>query len=225
MHDTAPRLLAVAHGTASPEGAATTARLVAAIAAARPAVRVDLCFLDVVSPRLPDALDDTPTIVVPLLLSTGYHVQTDIPAAVARFPATRVARHLGPHPLIVDALVDRLGGDGDRNPAATVLVGAGSSRAEAAAELATTGELLGERLGRPVTVLTMGDDLSSAFAALPRPFEVATYLLAEGQFVTTLRTAAGGSAAVSEPLGVHPALVELVWTRYDEAGDPRIGVR
>jgi sirohydrochlorin ferrochelatase len=216
MHDTAPRLLAVAHGTASPEGAATTARLVTAIAATRPAIRVDLCFLDVVSPRLPDALDERPTVVVPLLLSTGYHVQTDIPAAVAGLPHVRVARHLGPHPLLVDALVDRLG-QGDRGAGSTVLIGAGSSRTEAAAELAATGELLAERLGRPVTVLTMADELPPAMAALPRPLEVATYLLAEGQFVTNLRAAAGGLAIVSDPLGVHPALVELVWRRYDTA--------
>ncbi|MDT4903177.1 MAG: hypothetical protein QOH52_1193, partial [Pseudonocardiales bacterium] len=56
-----------------------------------------------------------------------------------------------------------------------------------------------------------------AMAALPRPVEVATYLLAEGQFVTNLRAAAGGLAIVSDPLGVHPALVELVWRRYDTA--------
>jgi sirohydrochlorin ferrochelatase len=216
MHDTAPRLLAVAHGTASPEGAATTARLVTAIADARPAIRVDLCFLDVVSPRLPDALDERPTVVVPLLLSTGYHVQTDIPAAVAGLPHVRVARHLGPHPLLVDALVDRLG-QGDRSAGSTVLIGAGSSRTEAAAELAATGDLLAERLGRPITVLTMADELTPAMAALPRPVEVATYLLAEGQFVTNLRAAAGGLAIVSDPLGVHPALVELVWRRYDTA--------
>jgi sirohydrochlorin ferrochelatase len=26
-------------------------------------------------------------------------------------------------------------------------------------------------------------------------------------------------ATVAEPIGVHPALVELVWSRYDEALD------
>jgi sirohydrochlorin ferrochelatase len=214
MHDIAPRLLAVAHGTASVAGSATTARLVAAISAARPNVAVDLCFLDVVAPRLPDALDDRPTIVVPLLLSTGFHVQTDIPAAVGGYPNVRVARHLGPHPLLVDALVDRLG---DAAPAPhTTLVGAGSTRPEAAAELATTATLLGRRLERPVTVLTMGQQLRPAFEATA-PVQVATYLLAEGQFVTSLQRAVDGLGSVAAPLGVHPALVRLVWTRYDEA--------
>ncbi len=108
------RLLVVAHGTASAAGSATTARLVAAIAAARPQTAVEVCFLDVAAPRLRDALDDRPTVVVPLLLSTGYHVQTDIPQAVAGRAHIRVAAHLGPDPLLADALADRLGGSRGR---------------------------------------------------------------------------------------------------------------
>jgi sirohydrochlorin ferrochelatase len=211
-------LIAVAHGTASAAGSATTARLIEAVQAVRPDVPVELCFLDVAAPRLPDALaarGDAPAVVVPVLLSTGYHVQSDIPAAVAPYPQVRVARHLGPDPLLVDALVDRLGPtdiDGS-----VVLVGAGSSRPEAADELAATGRLLGERLGCAVTVHTMADDLAAAFAAAGRPVHVATYLLAEGQFVTTLRAAVDGLGTVAPPLGVHAALVELVWARYDAA--------
>jgi sirohydrochlorin ferrochelatase len=209
------RLLAVAHGTASPEGSATTARLVDAIRAARLDVRVDLAFLDVAAPRLPDVLDDRPTVLVPLLLSTGYHVQTDIPAAVAGYPQVRVAHHLGPDPLLADALLDRL----PRGPAerSVALVGAGSSRPEAADDLAGMAALLGRRIGSPVHISTLGEDVRAALAALPPPRQVATYLLTEGQFVISLRAAADGLAEVAEPLGVHPALVELVWQRYDEA--------
>jgi sirohydrochlorin ferrochelatase len=217
MSEAPPRLLAVAHGTASETGAATTAGLVDAIRSDRPDVHVDLCFLDVVAPRLAEVLDDRPTIVVPLLLSTGYHVQTDIPAAVADHSCVQVARHLGPHPLLVDVVLDRL-------PAGTggsvALVGAGSSRPEAAAELAELGRLLGRRIGAPVRVFDLGQDIRAALEQLSAPIRVATYLLAEGQFVTSLRAAADGVATVSEPLGVHPALVQLVWLRYDEALRP-----
>jgi Uncharacterized conserved protein len=206
------RLLVLAHGTASPAGSATTARLIDAIRAARASVPVELCFLDVASPSLTASLDERPTVLLPLLLSTGYHVQADIPAAVAGLDRTVVARHLGPHPLLVDVLVDRLPAGSDP----VVLVGAGSSRGEAVDELRTTGRMLTERVGSPVDVLTMGDDLRAAFAAHAR-VRVATYLLAEGQFVDTLRAAADGLGAVAEPLGVHPALVALAWLRYDEA--------
>jgi sirohydrochlorin ferrochelatase len=214
MHVPASRLLVVAHGSAAPTGSATTARLLTAIRAARPRVPVELCFLDVAAPRLTDVLDERPTVVVPLLLSTGYHVQSDIPAAVAPYPHVRVARHLGPHPRLVEALVDRLTGTGPA--ASTALVGAGSSRREAADELTATGRLLAERLRRPVTVLTVADDLRTELGALPAPVQVSTYLLAEGQFVTTLRDAAVGLGSVAAPIGVHRALVDLVWTRYDE---------
>jgi sirohydrochlorin ferrochelatase len=223
MQDIAPRLLLVAHGTASPAGSATTEALLTEIAAARRHVHVGLCFLDVAQPRLPEVLDTAPTVLVPLLLSTGYHVQSDIPAAVAGFRAVRVARHLGPHPLLADALADRLAAAADGTGATaggtTALVGAGSSRPEAAAELAETGRLLGRRLGSGVAVLTITPQLRARLAGLDGPVRVATYLLAEGQFLDSLQAAAAGLGPVAEPLGVHPALVELAWLRYDEACD------
>src|SRR5438132_276944 len=81
------------------------------------------------------ALDATPgpTVVVPLLLSTGYHVLTDIPGIVSGRADVRVARHLGPDPRIADMLAERLADARRGTPASTVLVGAGSSRPEAAA--------------------------------------------------------------------------------------------
>jgi sirohydrochlorin ferrochelatase len=51
---------------------------------------------------------------------------------------------------------------------------------------------------------------------LTPPVEIATYLLAGGEFHEGLRQAAAGIATVAEPIGVHPALVQLVLQRYDE---------
>ncbi len=202
-----PRLLIAAHGTDSRLGAATTTRLAEAVrdAAGCP---VDLCFLDVVGPSLDEALDadDRPTVVVPLLLSTGYHVQTDIPAIAAGRPHVRVAAHLGPDPLVVSALADRLG---PAPAAATVLVGVGSSRPEARPELERAGQLLGERLRRPVVAMTLFEDVRARLAALPGPVRVATYLLAEGQFFDRLCSAADelgpGVTADRSPPGAGPA--------------------
>ena len=210
------RLLLVAHGTRSADGLRTTRQLRDAVAAARPTVTVELCYLDVVDPRLPDVLtgDDGPTVVLPALLSTGYHVQQDIPAAVGDRPSTLLARHLGPDPLLVDAMFDRLpAGPGVPD----VLVAAGSTRPEAHAELAAVARLVADRTGVEVRVLTMTDDLDAALSAPGEPRRVLTYLLAEGQFVDTLRAAAGPTTGVGDPIGVHPALVRLVWARYDEA--------
>jgi sirohydrochlorin ferrochelatase len=217
-----PTLLLAAHGTHSAAGSATTAALLTAIATARPDVPVSLCFLDVAAPRLADALpaESRPTVVVPLLLSTGFHVLQDIPAVVAGRPHVRVARHLGPDPLVIDALVDRLAAVRGTAPvASTVLVGAGSSNPAAAGDLARAADQLAARLGRPVLVLTLGDDVRAGLAGAIAPVEVATYLLADGQFVDTLHAAAAsaGVATVADPIGVHPALVALVLARYDEA--------
>ena len=215
-----PRLLLVAHGTRSPAGSVMTSALRDAVASARPSVRVDLCYLDVADPTLAQALDgyDGPTILVPALLSTGYHVEQDIPATVAGRSDVVVARHLGPHPLLADALAERLADERHGvDVRATLLVGAGSSHPEAMTELVETADLLEARIGRSVDVSTIGADLYVAVDSLPVPFEVATYLLAEGQFSQSLRAAVAGRAMVSPALGTHPAVVERVLTRYDEA--------
>jgi sirohydrochlorin ferrochelatase len=216
-----PTLLVAAHGTRSAAGSVTTASLVADVAAARPELRVALCFLDVARPSLADALAEhrEPTIVVPLLLSSGYHVLEDIPAVVSHRTNVRVARHLGPDPLVIDVLVDRLAtARGTTAVRSSILVGAGSSHPTAAAELALAAQQLATRLGRPVPVLTLAEDVRTALTAAPAPVEVATYLLADGQFAEALRTAAADTpvAIVSAPIGVHPALVALVLARYDE---------
>lgn len=216
---TTPRLLIAAHGTESATGSATTAALVDAVAAAAPDVQVGLCFLDVVGPSLADALaggdaSGARTVVVPLLLSTGYHVQADIPAVVRDRAHVRIAAHLGPDPAIISALADRLGAS---TAAATVLVGVGSSRPEARPELETAGRLLAERLGRPVTAMTLFEDVRGTLQRRPQPVQVATYLLAEGEFYTRLCAAADGLAPVAPPIGAHPDLVRLVLDRYRAA--------
>jgi sirohydrochlorin ferrochelatase len=219
MHESAVLLL-TAHGTASPSGSATTAQLCDAVRAARPGQPVELCFLDVVRPSLSEALDrlaGQETTVVPLLLSAGYHVQTDIPTAVAERSSVRVARHLGPDRLLVTALADRLAAArGSSVPRSTVLVGVGSSRPDAAADLEATARLLGDDLGRRVHTATLSADLRSRLTQLAQPLEIATYLLAGGEFHQAVCRAAAEIARVAEPIGVHPALVQLVLQRYDE---------
>lgn len=225
-------LLVAAHGTRSAEGTATTHALVDAVRARASELDVRLCFLDVATPSLADALDELgrrPTVVVPLQLSAGYHVHTDIPAVVAGRETVRVTAHLGPDPLLIAALAERLErARGDGAPAAsTVLAGVGSSRASARAELELAAARLGERLGRPVEVLAVDDTARDRLAQLPQPVEVAAWLLAPGTFEVLLRRAADGLARVSEPIGTHPALVELTLARYRtalEADEPAAGV-
>jgi sirohydrochlorin ferrochelatase len=216
----AATLLLAAHGTRSPDGSATTRALVDAVARRRPAVPVRLCFLDVAAPALGTALAElagTDVVVVPLLLSAGYHVQTDIPTVVAGRTGVRVSAHLGPHPAIIAALVDRLRVVDISNAATVALAGIGSSRSSARCEVDDAAGALAAHLGRAVTVLPLGPGFRDRLDALPAPVAVATYLLAPGGFFDSLRSAVAGRGMLSEPIGAHPAVVELVWQRYDAA--------
>jgi sirohydrochlorin ferrochelatase len=207
-------LLIAAHGTRSAAGSATIGALAEAVAAARPQVPVSLCYLDVAEPSLAAALDaqSGPVVVVPLLLSAGYHVTTDIPAMVAGRRQVQVARHLGPDPAVIDALIDRLVEAGG-NEGPVLLAAIGSSRSSAREEVERAATALAERVGRPVRVLSLG---AQRLTDMPAPYRVATYLLAEGGFLDQLRADADGRAVVAAPIGVHPAVVSLTWTRYDE---------
>ena len=76
-----PALVVCAHGTRNRSGAAVVDALVAEVADRRPALTVRAAYLDVQQPDLATVLTglgDAPTVVVPLLLSAGFHVHVDI---------------------------------------------------------------------------------------------------------------------------------------------------
>jgi sirohydrochlorin ferrochelatase len=230
-----PTLLAVAHGSSHPAAAATAAALVRQVERLAPVLDVQLAFVQHAWPTLADALDATgpDVVIVPLLLSTGYHLTTDIGGAVTAVdtaitagPARpRVAGPLGPDPLLVTALAGRLAQA--EVPAGTpvVLAAAGSSDPGAAVEVQAQADLLAGELGVPVV---------PAYAAAGRPtvpgavaelrartagqVAVASYLLAPGQFHDGL--AASGADWVTKPLGDHPAVAALVIDRYRTHREP-----
>jgi sirohydrochlorin ferrochelatase len=216
---TSPTLLAAAHGTRSPVGQATTRALISRVRGLRPGLSVELCFLDVLEPGLETQLSSLagPVVVVPVLLSAGYHVHDDIPS-VAAARAT-VARHLGPDRVLSEVLAARLAEAGGDAADSVALVASPSTRASAARDLADAAVDMGALLGRPVQPLTVGASLADSLATLPGRVGVATYLLSEGHFFDALRAAASeaGVVAVAEPLGADPAIAELIAARYDEA--------
>ena len=196
------------------------AELADLLRAGRPECDVTLCYLDVLEPSLRRALDGQPgpSVVVPMLLSTGYHVTQDIPAVTAGRPEVRVADRLGPHPLLTSALIDRLTEAGGAGADQIALVASGSSHSAAAVDLARAADDLADRFQRPVVLITLDANPAGRIAALTRDgtVAVATYLLAEGFFADQVRAAAPG-LPVAAPIGAHPAVVALVWRRYDEA--------
>lgn len=219
----APVLVGCAHGTASHPGRAAIRSILADVAARRPGLDVREAFVDVQEPAVADVvggLAPEPVIVVPLLLSTGFHVVHDIGAAT-RAARARAAAPLGPHELLVQILLDRLEAVDLGPDDAVVLAAAGSSDPAAAAAVGEVATALAASLGRPVPVgfgAGAGPRVSQTVAAARASAErvvVAAYLLAEGFFLDRLHET--GSDAVTAALAPDPRLADLVLARYDES--------
>ena len=117
-----PTLIAVAHGTRSPDGRRQIQELAAAVARRRPGLDVRLCYVDVQEPKVADIVPAVrEAVVVPLLLACGYHVRVDIAEAVAG-TGIPVTGPLGPDPILLDSMLRNL-----PEADAVVLVAAGSS--------------------------------------------------------------------------------------------------
>ncbi|MBD3943053.1 sirohydrochlorin chelatase [Microbacterium sp. NEAU-LLC] len=224
---TRPALLAISHGTSSPAGQAAVASLVDAVAARLPYTLVRLGHVDVQQPDVAASLDaipqGTPVVIVPLLLSAGYHVRVDLINQSAGRGDVTIAPALGPDDRLVDALIARLTPLAPAPEDALVLAVAGSSDDRANEDCRVTARMLGERLGREVAVgfLAAADPrLDVAVTAGGDRVVVADYLLAPGYF-HDLAVTLSGSAPVAPPLlgsDEPPAsLVDLVVDRYKGA--------
>lgn len=225
-----PVLLMCAHGTRSPAGEPVIEALRRLVALRCPDVDVAAAYVDVRAPLVGDRLaalcrDGRRVVVVPLLLSTGYHVEVDIGQAVAAHPGAVAVGPLGPHPWIADVLAQRLwqaGGPPEGRQVAVVLAATGSTRPGPADQVRRQAELLAMRLGRPVDVgfaaagaPTVAQAVAAARDSGARAVAVATYLLAPGVFHETLAEA--GADHVAAPLGAHALLADLVTARYTAA--------
>lgn len=223
-----PVLVACSHGTRSARGADAVAALVDAVGRALPDTEVVGTWVDVQEPALPEVAERfsrRDAVVVPLLLSAGYHVHHDIAQVVARRPGHVAAAPLGPHESVLDVLVTRLDEQGLTHDDVVVLGASASSDPRALADLRRTASGLSDRLGRPVElghVGHCGTPLSDVVSRVRRPGRrvlVASHLLAPGHFHDALGRA--GADVVTAPLlderHPDPGLVSLVVQRYGDA--------
>ncbi|MFI6247830.1 sirohydrochlorin chelatase [Streptomyces sp. NPDC051016] len=223
-----PALVLVAHGSRDPRALATVRALMERVRELRPGLPVHLGHIELNEPLLPDtlaALGGARAVLVPLLLSRGYHVKQDIPEMAAASAArTRVAEPLGPHPLLVDALRERLleAGWRPRPASAVILAAAGSRDPDARVDTARTADLLAARLGVPVlpayasaATPTVPEAITALRARGRRHIAIASYFTAPGRFAT--ECAAHAPWIASAPLGAHDAMAELILHRYERA--------
>lgn len=222
-------LITCSHGTNDPAGQEAVRRLIEDVRALLPAVKVVAAVVDVEQPQIDEVIareaprDDV--VVVPLLLSVGYHTAVDISRAVAAHGDVGQSEPLGTHPLIAEILVDRIrdalpGGwlPGDH----VVLAAAGSSNPAAIVDVEAVAARLRRLIPAPVTV-------GYASAAVPRIADAvadarrdgaarviaASHVLAPGFFAGLV--SAAGADVISVPLAPDPRIAQVVVDRFHAA--------
>ncbi|MBO1750633.1 sirohydrochlorin chelatase [Actinotalea sp. BY-33] len=233
-----PVLVGCSHGTDDPDGRLAVASILTEVRRRRPDLDVREAFVDVQRPEVADVVADAITetsragapgtaVVVPLLLSAGFHVHVDIAAAVAGRTAT-ASGALGPDPRLVEVLVDRLREVGATRGDAVVLAAAGSSDGRASLAVEDVAGLLRERWTEGPVTVGYGSSASpsvpeavAAARAEGRRVVVAAYLLAPGFFHDRLRRA--GADLLTDPLAPDPRLADVVLDRYACAARAVIG--
>jgi sirohydrochlorin ferrochelatase len=222
-----PALLAVAHGSRNLDAAEVVRKLARQIVRLAPVLDVHVAFLGHTEPSLPAELNaaGSGTVIVPFLLSSGYHIAADITDAASSAGA-RVAAPLGPDQLLVTALTARLSEASVPAGTPVVLAAAGSSDPAATTDVTQQAELLSGALDAPVMAAYLSaarPTVTEAVAQLRQrtggPVAVASYLLAPGHFQDQLESS--GADWVTAPLGGHPALAGLVIDRYRTAAKAR----
>ncbi len=248
-------VLLMGHGSRDTDGAREFLALVEAVRAAAPGVPVDAGFLEFAGPVLgsiQDAADrcasrgDAPVLAVPVLLFFAGHGKADMPAQVqearARHPQLdlRAKPILGTDTALLEIAEQRIAEAQaglpplDPEQVAVLLVGRGTTDAEANAEMFKIGRLLWERnrfgwvecgfVSLAWPDVPAGIDRCLRLGA--RRVVVMPYFINTGVLVkriadlTRLAQVRYGDAEVllAAHFGVHPKLVSLVLERAAEAG-------
>ncbi len=242
-----PSVGLISHGTSSPTGQVLIEVLAAEVATDLRirglADEVMLGHVDVQKPDVDEVIArlpaDRPVILVPLLLSPGYHVHVDLAEAVGRAAESgrdvRRTPTLGPDPRLAEILADRL--PPLRDDDEVILAAAGSSDERANESCREMGRLLAAGLERPVEVgflagggVPLKDLVEQSRSGGARPV-LANYLLAPGFFDDLARRLVeAGANGDSGPVGVlvpplltggaasavPPRLVDIVRDRVRE---------
>ncbi|MGC4782661.1 uroporphyrinogen-III C-methyltransferase [Micromonospora zamorensis] len=253
-------LVIVGHGTRSAAGVDQFAALVERVRRRGDVGDVEGGFIELSRPPLTDAVGalvargHRALVALPLVLTAAGHGKGDIPAAMAREQerhpglSYRYGRPLGPHPLLHEALEERidaaLAGTGlagaDRAGTWVALIGRGSTDPDANAEVAKVARLLWEGRGyagvEPGFVSLASPSVPAVLERLrrlgARRIVVAPYFLFAGVLPDRIVAQSAEFAAahpdldvrVAEVIGDCDALADLVRERYAEAlgGDIRM---
>jgi sirohydrochlorin ferrochelatase len=210
-------LVTVAHGTRNLDGNEIS-RTIAVAAGERLGVPTSASFVELSEPLFADviAAATEPTVVVPLLLSTGFHMRTDLPEAVATASVPVVlGAPLGPDPLLAQAQVARLLEAGATAGQRVVLVAAGSTDEAATCDQMAAVALLSRAWNGPVELATLSGHGTRPAEVVRNGDAVSPYLLSPGFFHDRVRRESPDGAVVAEVIGAHELVVELVVRRAE----------
>lgn len=215
-------LIACAHGTRFEEGRVVVRALLDVLRETAPeGVEVLEAYVDVHGPYVTDVVaaarertDDI--VIVPLLLSTGYHTEVDLVEAAGGLP---IARALGPHPVLAEILADRVRATGADATDTVVLAAAGSTRPGAVVDVERMAALMTDAgVTAPIVTAyaaasepTISDAVEAARSAGRRTV-AASYVLAPGHFSRVIERAEAD--LTSAPIGADPRLAAVVWERW-----------
>lgn len=222
-------LVACSHGTDSPTGQRTVEELVELVRSRIPGTRVVQTFVDVQEPSIVEVVAQEQArdevVVVPLLLSVGFHTAVDIANAVEPYPHVRQAAPLGTHPLIADVLHSRLRAavaDTWRPNDHVVLAAAGSSNPAAVADVRAAATHLARLIPASVTIgyasaidPRIGAAVADARLRGAGRVIAASHVLAPGYFAGLVERS--GADLVSAPLGADARIADVIIDRFRAA--------
>jgi hypothetical protein len=241
----APALVIAVPGSADADVAEIGSRVASVASQSCPGVDIrvgylegdDLTLADCLLPTDADSADHDqfPSVIVPLLLGPSPAIDASLHRIAAQ-PAVQavVAGHLGPHPLVAEALHARLAEAGlARHARSTGLSISADSRGiivladkdeQAASAAAVAAVLLASRLSVPVVPASLGDPASIADAVTRltesgsrRPALAPCLIGPETSLPVLDDLSAALGAPASATLGAHPAVGQLVAIRYGAA--------
>src|SRR3954451_10013166 len=236
---TAPALVLLGYGSHDPRVAQISAQIRSALLEIRPALDVEVAFLDHCAPSALHVVNElvlrgvTEVVLVPLLLSDAFHAQVEVPAAVAGIraahPQLRVlaSRPIGPEASLL-SVIDRRLRDALRSRRVSELDGlvfaaAGSADVRSNALVARRARQWATHHRLPcVTAFATvaGPTTAEAIRTLRgqgrRHIAVGSWFLAPGLLYTRQAELAleAGAVAVSAPMGGEPEIAEVALIRY-----------
>lgn len=154
------------HGSRDRETTAEFAKAASGLKARLPDNDVEYGYLEFAQPTISDGFAKLAAhgaeriVVLPVMLYAARHVTSDVPAEIARFSAgfpqieIRFGRALSPEPKLLAAAAARIEegerhrlGDSPRSESLLLVIGRGTSDADANAQLGKLAQLLGEGMG------------------------------------------------------------------------------